>query len=144
MSSTAPGGRRCWDGSPNRRMSPGSSPSSAPTTRGISRGRRSWWMADSPSNSMVDRRSFLTAAAAAAAGSQIQIADAAASPPIDLGDDPLGVRGDFPIVRHKTFLNSAYITPIPKQVVAAGQAFLQEKADHSFQLGPLLHQCEVV
>jgi len=93
---------------------------------------------------MVDRRSFLTAAAAVAAGSQIRIPDAAASPPVDLGDDPLGVRGDFPIVRHKTFLNSAYITPIPKQVVAAGQAFLQEKADHSFQLGPLLHQCEVV
>jgi hypothetical protein len=46
---------------------------------------------------VIDRRTFLTAAAVAAAGSQMQIADAAAeSPPVDLGDDPLGVRGDFP------------------------------------------------
>lgn len=93
---------------------------------------------------MIDRRSFLTAAAAAAAGSQMSVPDAGASPPPAPGDDPLGVRADFPVVRHKTFLNSAYITPIPQQVVAAGQAFLQEKADHSFQLGPLLRQCEVV
>ncbi len=59
-------------------------------------------------------------------------------------DDPLGVRGDFPIVGHRTFLNSAYIAPIPRQVVAAGHAFLEEKAQHSFQLGPLLHKCDEV
>jgi selenocysteine lyase/cysteine desulfurase len=64
--------------------------------------------------------------------------------PVSPGDDPLGVRGDFPIVNERTFLNSAYIAPIPMQVVAAGHAFLEEKAKHSFQLGPLLRKCDEV
>jgi selenocysteine lyase/cysteine desulfurase len=59
-------------------------------------------------------------------------------------DDPLGVRSDFPIVQQRVFLNSAYIAPIPRQVVAAGRAFLEEKANHSFQLGPLLGKCREV
>ena len=59
-------------------------------------------------------------------------------------DDPLGVRKDFPIVNERIFLNSAYITPIPNQVVAAGHAFLEEKARNSFQLGPLLSKCNEV
>jgi selenocysteine lyase/cysteine desulfurase len=71
---------------------------------------------------------------------------ARAAPPLPLGDadDPLGVRGDFPITRERVFLNSAYIAPIPRQVVAAGHAFLEEKARNSFQLGPLLHKCDEV
>ena len=56
-------------------------------------------------------------------------------------NDPLGVRDDFRIVQSRTFLNSAYIAPIPRQVVAAGQAFLEEKATQSLQLGPLLRKC---
>jgi cysteine desulfurase/selenocysteine lyase len=60
------------------------------------------------------------------------------------GDDPLVVRADFPIVANKTFLNSAYIAPIPKQVVAAGLAFLEEKANNSFLLGPLVKKCDEV
>jgi selenocysteine lyase/cysteine desulfurase len=64
--------------------------------------------------------------------------------PLGAADDPLGVRGDFPIVNERIFLNSAYIAPIPKQVVAAGQAFLEEKARNSFQLGPLLSKCDEV
>ena len=44
----------------------------------------------------------------------------------------------------RIFLNSAYIAPIPKQVVAAGHAFLEEKANNSFQLGPLLRKCDEV
>lgn len=64
--------------------------------------------------------------------------------PIGGADDPLGVRNDFPIVNERIFLNSAYITPIPKQVVAAGAAFLEEKSRNSFQLGPLLKKCDDV
>ena len=64
--------------------------------------------------------------------------------PRGTADDPLGVRGDFPIVHERIFLNSAYIAPIPKQVVAAGHAFLEEKARNSFQLGPLLSKCDEV
>ncbi len=64
--------------------------------------------------------------------------------PIGRADDPLGVRGDFPIVNERIFLNSAYIAPIPNQVVAAGHSFLEEKAKNSFQLGPLLRKCDEV
>ena len=94
----------------------------------------------------VSRRSFLAAAASLAATSAMM-------PPLTpqdaaelraTGDDPLSVRGDFPITTRQTFLNSAYIAPIPRQVVAAGQAFLEEKASHSFQLGPLFRKTEEV
>lgn len=94
----------------------------------------------------VSRRSFLSAAAALAATSAMMpplLPDPAERSP-SVGDDPLGVRGDFPVVTRQTFLNTAYIGPIPRQVVAAGQAFLEEKADHSLQLGPLFRKCEEV
>jgi selenocysteine lyase/cysteine desulfurase len=94
----------------------------------------------------LDRRSFVAAAASMAAASVVgQPAPVATTAePISRGDDPLGVRGDFPIVNERTFLNSAYIAPIPTQVVTAGHAFLQEKARNSFQLGPLLKKCDEV
>lgn len=93
----------------------------------------------------VSRRSFVTGAALAAT-SLVRPMDVSvtAEPPGDRGDDPLGVRPDFPIVGQRTFLNSAYIAPIPRQVVAAGQAFLEEKATNSLQLGPLLRKCDEV
>lgn len=84
----------------------------------------------------LDRRSFVAAAASLAAGSVVP-----GIPHIQRPDDPLGVRDDFPIVHERTFLNSAYIAPIPRQVVAAGRAFLEEKSTHSLQLGPLLRKC---
>jgi hypothetical protein len=85
----------------------------------------------------LDRRSFVAAAASLTATAITRPGEAIAMPPGPLGsaDDPLGVRGDFPIVNERIFLNSAYIAPIPKQVVAAGHAFLEEKATNSFQLG---------
>jgi len=93
----------------------------------------------------LDRRTFVATAASLAAASVAHPSSAVAMPPARaLEDDPLGVRGDFPIVTKKTFLNSAYIAPIPKQVVAAGTAFLEEKANNSFQLGPLLRKCDEV
>ncbi len=99
----------------------------------------------------LDRRSFVAATAAMAAASVAPeaqpdpvVADATPAPRFTSSDDPLGVRGDFPIVRERVFLNSAYIAPIPRQVVAAGTAFLEEKAKNSFQLGPLLGKCNEV
>jgi len=59
-------------------------------------------------------------------------------------DDPLGVRADFPILAKRTFLNSAYAAPIPRQVVAAGQAFLDYKANEPFVLGDALHKNNTV
>ena len=93
----------------------------------------------------LDRRSFVAAAVSLTAGA-VARPSAAMELPAPLGgpDDPLGVRADFPITRQRTFLNSAYIAPIPRQVVDAGHAFLQEKANNSFQLGPLLRKCDEV
>jgi selenocysteine lyase/cysteine desulfurase len=92
----------------------------------------------------LDRRSFVAAAVSLTA-SAVARPSAAIEVPVPLApDDPLGVRADFPIVRQRTFLNSAYIAPIPTQVVDAGHAFLQEKANNSFQLGPLLRKCDEV
>jgi len=94
----------------------------------------------------LDRRSFVAAAASMAAASVVRPSATVAMPSerVAFGDDPLGVRGDFPIVNERTFLNSAYIAPIPMQVVSAGHAFLEEKARRSFQLGPLLKKCDEV
>jgi len=94
----------------------------------------------------LDRRSFVVAAASIAAASVTHPSTSPAMtvPPVASGDDPLGVRGDFPIVTERTFLNSAYIAPIPMQVVKAGHAFLEKKARSSFQLGPLLQKCDEV
>ena len=100
----------------------------------------------------LDRRSFVAAAASLTATAIARAPAAVTVPPLPVptslplgsGDDPLGVRGDFPIVNDRVFLNSAYIAPIPKQVVAAGHAFLEEKANNSFQLGPLLRKCDEV
>ena len=81
-----------------------------------------------------------------AAASVVRPSATVAMPPerVAFGDDPLGVRGDFPIVNERTFLNSAYIAPIPMEVVSAGHAFLEEKSRRSFQLGPLLKKCDEV
>ena len=95
----------------------------------------------------LDRRSFVATAAslaAAALAGPPALEAATPAPGITHTDDPLGVRGDFPIVNNRSFLNSAYIAPIPRQVVAAGHAWLEEKANNSFQLGPLLRKCDEV
>jgi len=52
--------------------------------------------------------------------------------------DPLGVRADFPIVADRTYLNSAYIAPIPRSVVAAGTEFLHNKSTRPLEVGELI------
>jgi selenocysteine lyase/cysteine desulfurase len=53
----------------------------------------------------MDRRSFLGVAGLGAAASTLRI-----------DDDPLGVRGEFPITRETAYLNTAYSSPIPRSV----------------------------
>jgi len=67
----------------------------------------------------IDRRQFIEVASGAAALLPLHTQDGAAS-----GDDPLGVRRDFPVVGEGLYLNSAYIAPIPQPVAdaAAGRA----------------------
>jgi selenocysteine lyase/cysteine desulfurase len=79
----------------------------------------------------IDRRSFVVAAATAA-----RVIGAQAKS--DGHRDPLGVRDDFPIVSNHIFLNSAYIAPAPRTVVAASQAYIQRKSARPMQLNTLM------
>src|SRR5215469_1144914 len=90
----------------------------------------------------LDRRSFVAAAASMAATAAIRPGIVSSEPErrAPRGEDPLGVRADFPIVDNRTYLNSAYVTPIPRQVVAASQAFLEAKATRQMLVGELLHK----
>ncbi len=96
------------------------------------------------------RRLFIAATASAAAGisSTAVRANAAnsvqASSQAGPGDDPLGVRADFPVAGQRTYLNSAYITPVPRQVVAAGQAFVESKSTRPILLGDMLKKTNEV
>ena len=94
----------------------------------------------------LDRRAFVAAAASLAATAVARPSGGLAipSPGEATADDPLGVRGDFPIVNDRVFLNSAYIAPVPRQVVAAGHAFLEERSNQATQLGALLKKCDDV
>jgi selenocysteine lyase/cysteine desulfurase len=86
----------------------------------------------------IDRRSFVAAAATAAALRPSRLTGAQSQ------TDPLGVRDDFPIVADHIFLNSAYIAPVPQAVVAAGHAYIQGKSARPMQLGALMAANEAV
>jgi selenocysteine lyase/cysteine desulfurase len=93
-----------------------------------------------------DRRSFVAAAASLAASAAVHPKRALSIPaePARSSDDPLGVRADFPIMTEHIYLNSAYIAPIPRQVVAAGQAFLEAKARRQLDVNDLLANNDAV
>src|SRR5277367_1993190 len=82
------------------------------------------------------RRSFITASAAGFAAA-IQPPDASAAP-LDPRSDPLGVRPDFPLVDHRIYLNSAYIAPVHRAVIAASQAHVEMKSQGSLDVGSLM------
>jgi selenocysteine lyase/cysteine desulfurase len=87
----------------------------------------------------IDRRSLLTAGALAAAAPAVAQAGAQAGAP----GDPLGVRGDFPILQNgRTFLNGAYVMPIPRQVVTAIAGFAEAKASRPVLVPELLGNAE--
>lgn len=95
----------------------------------------------------LSRRSFVASAAsmaAMAASTPVGALGAAAASGAPAGDDPLGVRADFPVVRDRTYLNSAYITPVPRSVVSAGQAFLESKSVGPISLGDMLEKADEV
>jgi selenocysteine lyase/cysteine desulfurase len=58
--------------------------------------------------------------------------------------DPLGVRADFPVADSVLFLNSAYITPTPGPVVAAGREFAEAKGSAPIALGDMLRKTDAV
>src|SRR6185436_10755447 len=59
-------------------------------------------------------------------------------------DDPLGVRGDFPVVRDGLYLNSAYIAPVPAAVADAARAFADRKASRPIPLDEMLRKTDEV
>jgi selenocysteine lyase/cysteine desulfurase len=92
--------------------------------------------------SNLSRRAFLAAASLAAGvpGGTVAAAPRQASRESEArsADDPLGIRADFPVATSRTYLNSAYITPVPTVVAAAGRAFVDRKAERPIPLGEML------
>jgi selenocysteine lyase/cysteine desulfurase len=87
----------------------------------------------------LTRRQFLGATAAATVP-RLAASQAASSD----GGDPLGVRGDFDVVRHGVYLNSAYITPSPRPVLEAARAFAERKASTPIPLDEMLRKTDEV
>jgi len=81
----------------------------------------------------IDRRSFMAAATTAAAIYPTRVMGATP----DQRKDPLGVREDFPVVADHIYLNSAFIAPVHRAVVAASRAYIEGKSTGSMQLGAL-------
>jgi selenocysteine lyase/cysteine desulfurase len=94
-----------------------------------------------PEHRDLSRRSFVAAAATLAAGTNLA---APARAELVGRDDPLGVRADFPITTMGAYLNSAYIAPVPNQVVAAGREFVEAKATRPIALGQMLARTDQV
>jgi selenocysteine lyase/cysteine desulfurase len=85
------------------------------------------------------RRQFLESVSAAAALSGI-----ARTAVAQIDDDPLGVRQDFPVVNETTYLDSAYITPSPRQAVRAVQDFAEAKVRSPVSLGDMMEEANEV
>lgn len=94
-------------------------------------------------SSPVSRRSFVAATTSVAAGSALPLRALVMGDGI-AANDPLGVRQDFPVAASRAYLNSAYITPSPRQVLAAGQAFLERKVAQPISLGEMLRKTDEV
>ena len=59
-------------------------------------------------------------------------------------DDPLGIRGDFPLLKDTNFLNTAYHSISPTPVVDAGIQFYKDRANPADSIGPFLAEGRVV
>ena len=90
----------------------------------------------------LNRRQFIEIAAGAAALAPLE----AQGPQTDRDDpgNPLGVRGDFPVVRAGLYLNSAYITPVPMPVADAARVFAERKASKPIPLDEMLTKTDEV
>jgi selenocysteine lyase/cysteine desulfurase len=71
----------------------------------------------------MDRRSFLKTSAAF--GMALPVASRGLALPA--GDDPLGVRNDFPVTEKLTYINCAYVGPMPRVVHEAALRYAEEQ-----------------
>jgi selenocysteine lyase/cysteine desulfurase len=95
----------------------------------------------------INRRELISTTASLAAAAAVAPRDALAlgSRLLASGEDPLGVRSDFPILENgRVYLNSAYITPSPRAVPAAGAAFLQAKSTRPITVAEMLGKANEV
>lgn len=90
----------------------------------------------------LDRRSFVAAAASGLVSAMQP--DQVRAAPSDERSDPLGVREDFPVVAERVYLNSAYIAPVHRAVIAASQAHVEAKSRGSLQVSGLIHSTDAV
>ncbi len=81
------------------------------------------------------RREFIGSVSAAAV-----IAQPGTASPAAAAEDPLGVRGDFPVVEENVYLNCAYIAPSPVPVVDAVREFLDAKIRSPLSLGAMVDE----
>jgi selenocysteine lyase/cysteine desulfurase len=58
--------------------------------------------------------------------------------------DPLGVRGDFPVTAGATFLNTPFISPVPRAVEEASMAFARARARAPIPLADMLQKANEV
>jgi len=85
------------------------------------------------------RREFIGTVTTATAMSAVSCA-----PTDRIGDNPLGVRGDFPAILESVYLDSPYITPSPRQAVDAAVAFAEAKGRDPVSLGAMLEESALV
>ena len=89
----------------------------------------------------ASRRSFMAASGGLVAAIQ---SPAGPTAPPDGKLDPLDVRADFPVVDHRIYLNSAYIAPVHRAVIAASQAHVEAKSKGLLNVGSLIRTNEEV
>ena len=100
----------------------------------------------------VSRREFMgivsTAAlagvAGAACGNDTGQTPGDATAQVSSGDDPLGVRADFPVASESLYLNTPYIGPSPQPAVDKTIEFLAAKSRDPVLLRPMLDEEEAV
>jgi len=59
-------------------------------------------------------------------------------------DDPLGIREDFPLLKTTNFLNTAYHSVAPQQVVDAGVQFYKDRGNPADGIGPWIGEGRAV
>lgn len=83
----------------------------------------------------ISRRNFVNLTSAALVAAPLLKQARAQS---NASDDPLGVRGDFPLLATTNFLNTPYHAVSPNQVIEAGVEFYRDRGNPADSIGPFL------
>ena len=87
----------------------------------------------------ISRRKFVhLTSAAVVTTAYAQSTNGAVKASAKTKNDPLGVRKDFPLLKNVNYLNTAYHSVSPNQVVEAGVQFYRDRANPADSIGPFL------